>query len=366
MLRAEQSFGGREQVALGATGFSYVDPIEDWGLSNLEASLATFILHKDFRDYYERTGWSAYASLRFPQLPLELKAEYFQEDHDFSYVRGPWSLTKNNEPWREQPLVAEGDLDFVEGSLTLDTRNHPSEPTDGWYIQASGRKGLGGNLAIPEHRTSSASQAALIEAIPYDTDFITGFLDIRSYNRVGPRSSLDLRGILGGTLNDVPLPPQFQHAFGGVGSLPGHALFAGDCGARSVLRGYDISEGSGDNAVSVRDAVAPRYGCDQIAVLQVEFRGSLYLDWDFGSGDSQDWGDDWDWYPRVEFSPEWSAFFDMGRGWTVDGLGDTDTLMDVGVGFHLGDLGLYYAYPLNKDDSGGRDGNFFIRLSRRF
>lgn len=363
MIRAEQSLGGREEVALGGTAFSYVDPIEDWGLTNLEASLATFILHKDFRDYYERTGWSAYASVRFPPFPLELRAEYFREEHGFSYVQGPWSLTKNNDPWREQPLVAEGDLGFLEGSLTLDTRNNRDDPTDGWYIQASSRRGLSGDLAIPAHRTSAESQAALIQPISHDTGFFTGFLDIRSYNRVGPNSSLDLRGVLGGTLNDTPLPPQYQHAFGGVGSLPGHALFAGDCGARSTLRGYDITE----DDVTVRDPVFPRYGCDQIAVFQAEFRGSLFLDWDFGwDDDDEAWEDDWDWYPRVEFSPDWSAFFNMGQGWTVDGLGDTDTLMDLGVGLHLGDLAIYYAFPLNEDEGGNRNGNFFIRLSRRF
>ena len=363
LLRAEQSFGGRDEFAIGSTGFSYVDPIEDWGLSNLEASLATFILHKDYRDYYERTGWSAYARLRFPQLPVELKAEFFEEDHAFAPLAGPWSLTKNDETWREQPLVAEGDVRFVEGSLTIDTRNNQDNPSDGFYVKAIGRRGLGGDLFHPAHRTSAGSQAALIQPMEYDTDFITGFLDLRSYNRVGPGSSLHLRGLLGGTLNDVPLPPQFQHALGGVGSLPGYALFAADCGARSTVRGYDIPAGEG----FIRDPVFPRYGCDQIALFQAEFRGSIFVDWDFGWGNGEEaWDEDWDWYPRVEFAPDWSAFFNMGRGWTVDGLGDTETLMDVGVGLYLGDLGFYYAYPLNEDESGGRDGNFFIRLSRRF
>lgn len=363
LLRAEQSLGGRELFAIGGTGFSYVDPIEDWGLSNLEASLATFILHKDFRDYYEREGWSAYARLRFPYLPVELKAEYFEENHTFTHVAAPWSVTKNQEIWREQPLVAEGEIRFVEGSLTIDTRNNRNDPSDGWYIQASGRRGLGGDLFLPAHRTSSESQAALIQPMEYDTDFITGFMDIRSYNRVGPGSSLNLRGVMGGTLNDVALPPQFQHAMGGVGSLPGYPLFAGDCGARSIVRGYDIPVGEG----FIRDPVYPRYGCDQFALFQAEFRGSLFLDWDFGWGEGEDaWDDDWDWYPRVGLSPDWSVFFDMGRGWTVDGLGDTETLMDVGVGLYLGDLGLYYAFPLTEDESGGRNGNFFIRLSRRF
>jgi hypothetical protein len=363
LLRAEQSFGGREAFSIGGTYYSFVDPIEDWGLSNLEASLATFILHKDFRDYYEREGFSAFARLRFPSLPVELRAEYFQEDHLFMPVAGPWSITKNNEPWRAQPLVAQGEVKFIEGSLVVDTRNSRKEPTDGWYIEARSRHGLGGDLALPAHRTSPESQAALIPPVEYDTEFITGFLDIRSYNRVSPGSSLNFRGILGGTLNDTALPPQFQHAIGGVGSLPGYPVFAGDCGARSIVRGYDIPAGEGE----VRDPVFPSYGCDQMALFQAEFRGSLFLDWDFGGGDDGDsWEDDWDWYPRVEMSPDWTVFFNAGRGWTVDGLGDTETLMDIGLGLYLGDLGVYYAFPLTEDAGGDQNGTFFIRLSRRF
>ncbi len=364
-LRGEQTFGGRGQVGLGGSFYSRVDPIEDWGISNLEASLATFILHKDYRDYYEREGWSVFGRLSFPFYPIELRAEYFQEDHRFASVSSPWSLTKNNEPWREQPLVAEGDLRFVEAALTLDTRNYRDDPTDGWHIQAVGRKGLGGELYLPEHRAAPETQAAIIEAEEYETNFLSGFLDIRSYNRVGPRSSLNLRGIMGGSLNDVPLPPQYQHALGGVGSLPGQRLFAGDCGARTTLRRYDVEV---DEDVTAREAVFPAYGCDQFALFQAEFRGSLFVDWSFGWDDEEDdWDEDWSWYPSIELSPDWATFFNMGRGWSVLEEGsDTDTLMDVGVGLYLGDLGVYFAYPLNEDRNGDREGQFFIRLSRRF
>jgi hypothetical protein len=363
LLRAEQAMGGRDQIGLGATAFSFIDPIEDWGLSNLEASLATFVLHKDYRDYYEREGWSAYARFRFPFLPVELRAEYFQEDHAFIPVAGPWSLTKNNRPWRNQPLVAEGDLRYLEAHLTIDSRNSRDQPVDGWYVEATGRRGLGGEIFLPAHRTSNEPEAELIPESAYDTDILSGFLDVRRYNRVGPGSFLNLRGIFGGTLNDQPLPPEFQHAMGGVGSLPAYALFSVDCGARDVTRGYDVTVSD----VTVRDPVYPSYGCDQIALFQAEFRGSLFLDWGFGGGGGGDvWEDDWDWAPRFELSPSWTAFFDMGRGWMANGLGDTDTLMDVGVGLMLGDFGIFYAYPLTEEPSGGRDGNFFIRLNRRF
>ena len=120
--------------------FSMVDPIEDWGLTNLETSLATFILHDDYRDYYERTGWSVFARFRLPYTPIQFKAEYFDEEHDFMPVASPWSITKNGDPWREQPLVAEGDTRFLETSLIIDSRNDPGDPTDGWLIRATARR----------------------------------------------------------------------------------------------------------------------------------------------------------------------------------------------------------------------------------
>ncbi len=361
-LRAEQALGGRNNIAVGGTLFSAAGPIEDWGINNLEASLTTFVLHKDYRDYYERSGWSAYAQFRFPYTPVELKAEYFQEDHDFMPVASPWSITKNDEPWRRQPLVAEGRARFLEGSITVDTRNDQDDPSDGWLLRASARKGLGGDLSIPSHVISPEGPPETIDPQEFDTDFLTGFLDIRGYFRINPGASLNLRGVMGGAMNDVPLPPQFQHSLGGVGSLPGHRMFTQDCGARDVAAVFDHVTSQG----SLTPEVFPSYGCDRFALFQVEFRGNLFLDWGLGGDDGRDpWRDDWNWYPDIDFSPNWSAFFDAGRAWNLDSS-DTDTLMDVGVGLFFGDLGLYFAFPLNEDQNGDRDGNFFIRLSRRF
>jgi len=363
-LRAEQALGGRDQFAVGGTYFSQITPMEDWGLTNLETSLAAFILHEDFRDYYEKNGWSAYARLRFPFLPIQLRAEYFEEEHEFAPVRGPWSITDNNDPWREQPLVAEGTFRYVEGSLTIDARNNVSDPTDGWYIQALGRTGLGGNLVRPAHWAGPLEPLndTPVEEAVYDTDFVTGFLDIRSYNRINPSASLNLRGVAGGALNDVHLPPQYQHALGGVGSLPGFPLFHVDCGARQEVRGYSYQI----DEVPVLGAVVPSYGCDRFALFQAEVRGSLFVDWGIGWDENEENRDDqWDWYPDVDLSPDWAAFFNMGRGWNI-GDEDTKTLMDLGLGIFFGDLGIYFAYPLTEDQNGDRDGNFFIRLSRRF
>ncbi len=361
-LRAEQTLGGRNDVFIGANIYSMVDPIEDWGITNLEASLTTFILHEDYRDYYERQGWSLFAEVRLPHAPVELRAEYFEEDHDFMPVASPWSITKNDDPWRRQPLVAEGKARFLEGTVVVDTRNDRSDPSDGWLARGTIRSGLGGDFMVPAHLVSADGPPETIEAQEFDTDFLTGFLDLRGYLRINPGASLNLRGVAGGALNDTPLPPQFQHSIGGVGSLPGHHTFGQDCGAREVARVYDHPVDDG----IIRSEVFPSYGCDRFVLFQAEFRGNLFLDWSPGWNDEGDpWDDDWNWYPDIDFSPNWAAFFNAGRAWNI-GADDIDTIMDVGIGIFFGDLGVYFAYPLTEDENGDRDGNFFIRLSRRF
>jgi len=358
----EQALGGRNTLFVGGSFFSKVDPIEDWGINNLEASLASFILHDDYRDYYQREGWSAFVRFRFPYTPVQIRAEYFHEDHDFMPVTSPWSIRRNDDPWRNQPLVAEGSTRFLEGSLIIDSRNDPGDPSDGWLIQGTVRRGIGGDLAVPAHFLSDEGPPEAVDAVEYDTDFFTGFVDARGYLRINPGASLNLRAVAGGALNDVPLPPQFQHALGGVGSLPGHEPFAQDCGARDASRAFDHEK----NDVITRHSVFPSYGCDRFALFQAEFRGKLFADWDLGWDDEGDpWQEDWNWYPEIDFSPTWAAFFNAGKAWNIKGS-DQDTMVDLGVGIFFGDLGVYYAYPLTEDENGDRNGNFFIRLSRRF
>ncbi|HEX6642726.1 MAG TPA: hypothetical protein VF215_16525, partial [Thermoanaerobaculia bacterium] len=60
VVRVEQFVGGHGRFRLGVAHRSEVLPIEMNGLSDTEASLATFVLHRDYRDHYEREGWSAY------------------------------------------------------------------------------------------------------------------------------------------------------------------------------------------------------------------------------------------------------------------------------------------------------------------
>jgi hypothetical protein len=364
LFRAEQRFDTRPAVTLGASYRSRVEPISAVGLSSLESSLATFLLHKDHRDYVEREGWTGYVELDLDPRPLRLRVGYRDDNEWFAPVSSPWSIRKNDDPWRPQPLVAEGDLRALEVEAELDTRNDPEDPTHGWWITARVERGVSGDLALPDvfEEVGPEGPRGPVAGEPVDAGFTRGKLDLRRYNRVGPDSELDLRLLYSGSLDGESLPPQFQEALGGEGTLPGYRLFSLDCGARS--RRFQIERVAFDDDADAVQPVFPAYGCDRALLLQLEFRRDLPLDLDLGGGPESDWGRGWTWFPRLELVPTAVAFMDAGWGWSEsDPELDSEAFVDAGLGLNLGDLGIFWAYPLRP---GSERFNFFVRLQRRF
>jgi hypothetical protein len=203
---------------------------------------------------------------------------------------------------------------------------------------------LHGTLAIP-------AAATALEPVVFDRAFTRAQLDVRRFQRAGDDAVLALRVVGGGALDRRSLPPQFQHALGGPGSLPGYAPFDVDCGARALA----VSPGGAAD----EQLFFPSYGCDRFALFQAEYRGGF--DFRFG-GDARDGGArGW----HVDGSPNWIVFFDAARGWSFDDTDtfDTGTLYDVGAGLLLGGIGVYGAVPLSGDE---RDLRLFVRLGPRF
>lgn len=356
-VKAEQFFGGARRFSVGGSLFSVVQPLDRWQISDLEASLAAAVFHDDYRDYYGRTGWGAFAAVR-PMEGLEATVEYRREDHGSRATGDPWSLFHGGDEWRQQPLVAEGDLHLLGTSAKLDLRDRRDDPREGWLARASLERPVSGSLTRPP------MFAVMTDPIPggaepdvpaavMSTDFTSAQLDVRRYSRVGRRSQLNARVVAGGSLTGAALPPQYQHTLGGFGTLPGFPTFHADCGARTFLGMHD------------EEYYFPAYGCDRFALAQLEYRGSLALDFGFGA---PRYDDGWDWQ-ELDFNPRWVAFLDAGRGWGTDGPAsdtdrDTGTLLDVGLGFLIDDFGIYAALPLNGDVD--QEPRFFVRLGRRF
>ncbi len=342
-LRIEQYLGGRRAVRIGVGKHRTIDAIETSGLSDTENSLATFIMHRDYRDHYERRGWSAYLIYGGRTRPLDLGLEYRDERHGYVPSAEPWSLLDNDEPWRRQPRIAEGDLQTLRAWLLWDTRNERMDPATGWLVRLEAEQGLEGQLRMPV----IGSPDSMPEYRSVGSEFTALRVDVRRYFRLGPRTRAAVRATLAGSPDDGALPPQRQHVLGGEGTLPGFGRSAFDCGARLP--------GTGE--------AFPYYGCDRSVLVQVEGRFTLFGTSRFSIG--RRLGLDFD----LSTTPEVVVFADGGRAWIEEEsragrfrLGPSSFQFDVGAGLKLGPLGAYLAFPVTGDN---RVLNFFIRLGPR-
>lgn len=358
------TFGPREELALGAGIRSEIDPIERRGLSGWEAALSSAVLHRDPWDYVARSGWSVWGSYVVPTVPFAALVEYRDEDEGAVTAADPWSMLRRADAWRLQPVVAEGRLRSITVNLRFDSRPELREPGTGLYADLRVTRALGGSLRTQPFAllSGTGSDGGPNHVAPYgpweiDEPFTLGALDLRGYVAVREESRLSARLWLGGALSGSPLPPQYQHALGGAGTLPGFSGFTADCSARSR------------DGVTFRDTEAfpvyPAYGCDRAALFQAEYRGKLNFRFGY---DEIDRGESPEGL-RVVVSPAWVAFLDVGRGWQLaGGMGgahrvDTPTLVDAGLGLVFGSLGVYAAVPVEGPGSGVR---FTASLGHRF
>ena len=338
---AQQSIGGGDRYHIGGSLYREIEPIESWGLSERETSLATFLLHEDKRDHYERRGWSIGAWTRHAGLPYEIGLEFRDERHRSVTPASPLTLFDNDERWRAEPFVAEGDLQSITATFNYDTRNDVTDPADGWLLNTFIEQGIGGSLEFEE-------AAALPATVQRADRFSVARFDMRRYARLTPYSRLAIRVIAAGSIDGGPLPPQRQQTLGGEGSLPAYSLFAFDCGARD----NEIARGD--------DTFYPYYGCDRLAVVQLEYQASFPM--------ARKLGERLRLGSLLTNSVRWAAFFDAGRTWTEAesrngrGRGRDDFSADAGLGVRLGPVGLYWAVPLSGSD---HEYNFFVRLGRR-
>ncbi|HEU0301143.1 MAG TPA: hypothetical protein VFR37_16885 [Longimicrobium sp.] len=349
--RIEQYLGGHRAFRVGARAFSLVEPIEAWHLTDLENSLSTLLLHQDYRDHYQREGWSAYAVVTPPRSPVTLRGELLWERHRSVAPASPWAVFDNDEPWRMQPLVAEGPLRALLASAVVDTRNEAWDPSSGWYVRAEVEHTLASDLVRPALVVAGGYGQPVVPSNRFG-EYTRGVVDLRRYNRISPSSRLNLRIAGGGSMSVFPLPPQRQHAFGGEGTLPGYGLLTLDCGVR-YFGGPRADARTGTRFFG-------GYGCDRFVLFQAEYRGDV----DLGQGSGGGAG----WMEAAGLGTDlgWVLFVDAGAGWTsLAAHHDEHTAVDAGAGILLGDLGVYVAVPVA--DRYGRGGlNFFVRLAPRF
>jgi hypothetical protein len=351
--------GASKNIGIGVRGFDLVSPVEPWPLKDFEVGWASFLLHRDYRDYYRQRGGSIYATLRLSQQ-VSLTAEGRSDLETSLGANNPWTLFRSSQTWRMNPAITDGRYRSAILSLHADTRNDRGMPSSGALVAAEYEVGYGrdvtgtlGPFSCPPTSPGPCVPPALADG---KLDFQRVGFDARSYLRLSPAGRLNLRLAGGGWVGGEPLPLQRRLSLGYPDPLSGYGFRQFSCSGDAEL---------GQPAL-----------CDRALIAQAEFR--THLGFDFGPQWASDWGGGEDRYEPFHVSgPDLVLFADAGRAWSVSRNGSTgpdvvpaDRLpalstfaTEIGLGLDFGPLGFYLARPLQH---ASRSVTITVRMGRRF
>ena len=192
---------------IGANVHDLTDTRDDWLITPLENSLASFLIHEDFQDFYRRQGYEVHMS---QNLSIYLKGTIAYRNDDYNSVKKnvDWALFGGDKKFRINPEIDEGNMRSLYGELYLDTRNNHENPRRGWY----------GKLSMEMSNSNLRSAFSFNQYI----------LELRHYIPISRNERLDLRFKTGSAEGTLPFQKQFE--LGGI----------------STLRGFDYKEFAGD------------------------------------------------------------------------------------------------------------------------
>src|SRR5262249_9937671 len=114
-------------AGIGGRVYSEVAAIEDQPLSGAESGWSAFLLQRDYHDYFETIGAGGYGWLQ-PMRSMRLELSLRREHERSLRATDPWSLLRDSDRWRRNPLIDDGHYFLTDVGLTYDTRNQRDLP----------------------------------------------------------------------------------------------------------------------------------------------------------------------------------------------------------------------------------------------
>lgn len=345
LVRTDWRFHGSRGFGFGARTYSVISGIEEHTLPRDEVGWNAFLFQRDNRDYFSSEGVSGSAYNYFGRH-FRVDASLRYEKQGSVRANNPWSLFRNEDSWRANPLIDDGHYTIGTLSAEYDSRNDRDDPSSGWWVRAS----------VEHSRSNDAAPIGLPATVrgPLPTtsyDFNRYTVDARRYYRLSPEARLSFRLWSAGWLSGDPLPLQRRLSLGGPDLLPGYGFRDLNC----APAGFDDPS---------RAAL-----CDRALITQGEFRHRLKLRLGTVMRDPN----------HQEFSrfigiqdPDLVVFSDAGSAW-LSGQGPgrvpnnriqsiTQWKADAGFGIDAGGIAAYLVKALTD----GEPVRFYLRLERRF
>ena len=356
-VRLELRQGRRTGFLVGGRLFDEVDAVERWQLTDSEVGLSTFVVTRDYRDYWQRHGARGYVGI-FGPAKSELRASYGEERWSSRRMRNVPSLFYSDIAWRQNPRSDDGVLHLATITGSLDTRNRADDPRSGWFLQGEYERGSGALDALAPTTGNTRQQSA--GAVTY----ARALFDLRRYNRLAPGAQINVRIVAGGWLSGDPLPMQRRFAVSGLDALPGFDF-------RRLVGSADVGTCAAGDPNGYAALGRPAQ-CERMILVQTEWKGDFRIDL---FGGNEGFGDRRWMAGRFRADGAWVLFANSGRGWLVTGsttefhsskgtipsIGTWHT--DVGGGFDFGSVGIYVAKAVSEREL---PANVYLRLNRRF
>lgn len=345
IARADFRVQGRPEYGISGRLYSQIDPFEDQPLSSSESGWSAFLLQRDYRDFFEREGVGGTVYIQ-PHQAWRFELSMSRDAERSLRVSDPWSLLRNSDRWRRNPLIDDGHYFTTGVQLDYDTRNDRDRPSTGWMIRARF-----------EHSTSDDIAPVALPASVRPTPatgggYRTGRLsiDARRYARMTPGLQLNVRVRADGWVEGDRLPMQQRVSLGGPDLLPGFDFRAFTC----APRGFN-------------DSAKPAI-CDRMVAAQLEVRTRIGLNLGYRlAGRDGSPGR----FIGIE-EADLVVFGDGGKAWLAgSGPGQVpvnrlpvlkEWEFDTGVGLDAGGIGAYIAKSLSESEPV----KFVVRLQRRF
>jgi hypothetical protein len=205
---------GSAIIELGAGGYSLTDTKDNWIITLHENTAAALLIHEDFRDYFERNGYTVHVAYysKDEYLKNELKLAYVADTYDSLSNKVDWAMFGGGKWFRTNPPIEPGKMRSVIASGGVSTISNTSYGPEGWSIYGSAefaKRVWGGDFEFGQY-----------------------ILDLRRFQPLGKYDNFNIRVRAGSS--DGTLPAQKLYELGGLGTMNAFP-FKSDIGNRMLL-----------------------------------------------------------------------------------------------------------------------------------
>jgi hypothetical protein len=203
-----------ELIEIGVEGHSLTDTKDQWIINQWENTAAAFLIHEDYRDYFQREGFGINAgyAVQHEGVTAQLKVDYLVDWYASLENRTEWALFGGNKVFRPNPPVADGKMTSILATAGYSTKRSTVRGPEGWNMYATAefaRRRLGGEFSFDQY-----------------------ILDVRRYQPLRRFDNINVRLRVGTSEGVVPQQKIFE--IGGLSTL--HALpYKSMVGNRMIL-----------------------------------------------------------------------------------------------------------------------------------